>query len=45
MSLINPETKEELDGWLFEDPHKTVVKKKPNVIQVDFNSEDEINKS
>jgi len=45
VSLINPETKEELDGWLFEDPQKTVVKKKPNVIQVDFNSEDEINKS
>lgn len=45
VGLMNPETQEELEGWIFEDPQKKVAKKKPNVIQVDFNSEDEINKS
>ena len=38
-TIINPEIDQELDGWLFEDPNKKTVKKKPNVIKVDFNSE------
>ena len=38
-TIINPEIDQELDGWLFKDPNKKVVKKKPNVIKVDFNSE------
>jgi len=38
--LLQPETGEELDGWLFEDPNKKVAKKKPNIIEVDFNSGD-----
>ena len=38
--ITHPETGEELDGWLFEDPNKKVAKKKPNVIKVDFTSED-----
>ncbi|NJO93840.1 MAG: hypothetical protein HC820_04870 [Hydrococcus sp. RM1_1_31] len=39
--LINPETGEELDGWLFEDPNKKVAKRKSNIIQVDFSPNDE----
>ena len=39
-TIINPEIDQELDGWLFEDPNKKVVKKKPNIIKVDFSSED-----
>ena len=39
-TIINPEIDQELDGWLFEDPNKKIVKKKPNVIKVDFSSED-----
>ena len=42
ITLINPETEEELDGWLFEDPNKKIARKKPNVIKVNFNSDDEI---
>ena len=38
--IINPEIDQELDGWLFEDPNKKAIKKKPNVIKVDFSSED-----
>ena len=38
--LLQPETGEELDGWLFEDPNKKVANKKPNIIEVDFNSGD-----
>ena len=45
VTLINPETDQELDGWLFEDPNKKVANKKPNVIQVDFNDEGETSKS
>ena len=40
ISIVHPETDEELDGWLFEDPNKKVAKKKPNIIKVDFSSED-----
>ena len=39
ITLMNSETQEELDGWLFEDPNKKAIKQKPNVIKVDFNSE------
>ena len=39
-TIINPEIDQELDGWLFEDPSKKIAKKKPNVIKVDFSSED-----
>ena len=39
-TIINPEIDQELDGWLFKDPNKKIVKKKPNVIKVDFSSED-----
>ena len=39
-TIINPEMDQELDGWLFEDPNKKIAKKKPNVIKVDFTSED-----
>ena len=39
-TIINPEIDQELDGWLFEDPNKKIAKKKPNVIKVDFSSED-----
>ena len=42
-TIINSEMDQELDGWLFEDPNKKIVKKKPNVIKVDFSSEDQIN--
>ena len=38
--LKHPETEEELDGWLFKDPNKKIAKKKPNIIRVDFSSED-----
>ena len=41
VTLVQPETGEELDGWVFEDPNKTVAKKKSNIIQVDFNADDE----
>ena len=40
ISIVHPKTDEELDGWLFEDPNKKVAKKKPNIIKVDFSSED-----
>ncbi len=39
ITLMNSETEQELDGWLFEDPNKKAIKQKPNVIKVDFNSE------
>jgi hypothetical protein len=39
-TLVQPETGEELDGWLFEDPNKKVAKKKSNIIEVDFNADD-----
>ncbi len=39
-TIINHEIDQELDGWLFEDPNKKVTKKKPNVIKIDFSSED-----
>ena len=39
ITLINSETDEELDGWLFEDPNKKAIKQKSNVVKVDFNSE------
>ncbi len=41
VTLVQPETGEELEGWTFEDPNKRVTKKKPNIIEVDFNSDDE----
>ena len=41
VSLVQPETGEELDGWLFEDPNKKVVTNQPNVIEVDFNAAQE----
>lgn len=40
-SLVQPETGEELDGWLFEDPNKKVASKKSNIIRVDFEPDDE----
>jgi len=45
VTLVNPETGEELDGWLFEDPNKKVAKKKSNIIKVDFNADDETTES
>ena len=39
-TIINSEIDQELDGWLFEDPNKKIAKKKPNIIKVDFSSED-----
>ena len=39
-TIINHEIDQELDCWLFEDPNKKIAKKKPNVIKVDFSSED-----
>ena len=45
VTLVQPETGEELDGWLFEDPNKKVAKKKPNIIEVDFNPDDKTSKS
>ena len=41
VTLVQPETGEELDGWLFEDPNKKVALKKPNIIEVDFNADNE----
>ena len=43
--LMFPETGEEIDGWTFEDPNKKVAKQNPNIIEVDFNSDDETTKS
>lgn len=43
--LVQSETGEELDGWLFEDPNKKVVNQKPNVIEVDFNANHEKSES
>ncbi len=45
VTLVQPETGEELEGWTFEDPNKRVAKKKPNIIEVDFNSDDETKES
>ena len=43
--LVNPETGEELDGWIFEDPNKKVANQKSNIIQVDFSPEDQTTES
>lgn len=40
ITLVNSKTEEELDGWIFEDINKKVAKKKPNIIKVDFSTED-----
>ena len=45
VTLVNSKTGEEIDGWLFEDPQKKVAKKKSNIIQVDFSSEDQTTES
>ena len=41
VTLIQPETGEELDGWVFEDPNKKVAQQKSNIIEVDFKADDE----
>ena len=45
VTLIQPETGEELDGWLFKDPNQKIAKKKPNIIKVDFNTNDQTTES
>ena len=45
VTLVQPETGEELDGWVFEDPNKKVALKKSNIIKVDFNADDETTES
>lgn len=34
--LMFPNSGEEIDGWTFEDPNKTVINKESNLIEGDF---------